>query len=52
MLITAAAVALALQIATPARIATLELKGEPIRLAWSADGAQLAIQTGERDKAC
>jgi hypothetical protein len=51
MLITTAAVALALQIATPARIATLELKGEPIRLAWSADGAQLAIQTGERDKA-
>jgi len=51
MLITAAAVALALQIATPAKIATIELKGEPVRLAWSADGAQLAIQTGERDKA-
>jgi hypothetical protein len=50
MLITAA-VALALQIATPVKVATIELKGEPIRLAWSADGAQLAIQTGERDKA-
>jgi hypothetical protein len=51
MLISTAALALALQIAAPARVATLDVKGEPIRLSWSADGTQLAVQTGERDKA-
>jgi hypothetical protein len=51
MLTTTAVLALALQIGTPAKTATIEVKGEPIRLAWSTDGAQLAIQTGERDKA-
>jgi hypothetical protein len=50
MLITAAALALALQIAAPVKIATIEVKGEPVRLAWTADGTQLAVQTGERDK--
>src|SRR5689334_18365074 len=51
MLIATAAVALSLQIAAPSKLATIEVKGEPIRLAWSTDGTQLAIQTGERDKA-
>jgi len=51
MLIPAAVLALSLQIAAPSKVATVEVKGEPIRLAWSADGSQLAIQTGERDKA-
>ena len=51
MLIPTAVLALSLQIAAPSRVATVEVKGEPIRLAWSADGSQLAIQTGERDKA-
>lgn len=48
---TMLAFALAIQIAAPTKIATLDLKGEPIRLAWAADGSQLAIQTAERDKA-
>jgi len=51
MLIATVTVALSLQIAAPSKLATIEVKGEAIRLAWSADGAQLAIQTGERDKA-
>ena len=45
------AFALALQIAAPAKMATLDIKGEPIRLAWSEDGSEIAIQTAERDKA-
>jgi hypothetical protein len=45
------ALALAIQISTPARAATLDMKGEPIRLAWAADGGQLAVETAERDKA-
>ena len=49
MLITTAALALAVQVAAPAKAASIELKGEPTRLSWSADGAQLAIQTAERD---
>jgi hypothetical protein len=48
---TVLAVALAIQISAPAKTATVDVKGEPIRLAWSADGSQLAIQTAERDKA-
>jgi hypothetical protein len=51
MTITTFILALAVQIATPAKTATVEVKGEPIRLAWSADGSQLAVQTAERDKA-
>jgi len=51
MVITAPALALALLVGAPAKTATIELKGEPIRLAWAADGTQLAIATGERDKA-
>jgi hypothetical protein len=50
MLLSTVAVAVAIQIAAPSKVATIEVKGEPIRLAWSADGAQLAVQTGERDK--
>ena len=49
MLITTVALALAVQVAAPAKTASLELKGEPTRMSWSADGAQLAIQTSERD---
>lgn len=49
MLITTAALAIAVQVAAPSKAATLELKGEPTRLSWSADGSQLAIQTSERD---
>ena len=49
MLITTAVLALAVQVAAPAKAAAIELKGEPTRLSWSADGAQLAIQTSERD---
>jgi hypothetical protein len=48
MLITAA-LAIAVQVGAPAKAATVELKGEPTRLSWSADGSQLAIQTSERD---
>jgi len=50
MTITPFVLALAVQIAAPARTATLDVKGEPIRLAWSTDGSQLAMQTAERDK--
>jgi len=50
MLITTAVLALSIQIGAPARLTTIEVKGEPTQLSWSADGAQLAIQTGERDK--
>ncbi|HEY2432582.1 MAG TPA: hypothetical protein VGI12_07900 [Vicinamibacterales bacterium] len=45
------AVTVAVQIGAPTKAATLEVKGEPIRLAWSEDGSQLAVQTAERDKA-
>jgi len=45
------ALALAIQVSAPAKTATLDVKGEPVRLAWAADGGQLAIQTAERDKA-
>jgi hypothetical protein len=48
---TMLAFALAVQVAAPTKLATLDLKGEPIRLAWSEDGSQIAIQTAERDKA-
>ncbi len=51
MMITPLTLALAVQIAAPAKIATVDVKGEPIRLAWAADGTQLAMQTAERDKA-
>jgi hypothetical protein len=49
MLITTAALAIAIQVGAPSKAATIELKGEPTRLSWSADGSQLAIQTSERD---
>lgn len=49
MLIPTAALAIAIQVAAPVKAATIELKGEPTRLAWSGDGAELAIQTSERD---
>lgn len=42
--------ALAIQVAAPTKTATLDVKGEAIRLAWSSDGSQLAVQTAERDK--
>jgi hypothetical protein len=45
------AFALAIQIGAPAKTTTLEVKGEPIRLAWAEDGSRLAVQTAERDKA-
>lgn len=41
----------ALRVETPVSIAQIDtgrLKGEPSRLAWSADGAQLYLQTAER----
>lgn len=49
MLITTAALAIAVQVGGPTKAATLELKGEPTRMSWSADGTQLAVQTSERD---
>ena len=49
MLITTAALAIAVQVGAPSKAATIELKGEPTRLSWSADGSQIAIQTSERD---
>ena len=45
-------IAMALQIAAPALVSTIDtgkLKGEPTQLAWSADGTQLFLQTSERD---
>ena len=51
MLITTAVLSISIHLAAPTKLATVELKGEAIRLAWSADGSQLAILTGERDKA-
>ena len=48
---TMLAFVLAVQVAAPTKLATLDLKGEPIRLAWATDGSQLAIETAERDKA-
>jgi len=53
MLITTAALAIAIQVGTPVKVATLDagkLKGEPTQLSWSADGSQFALQTSERDK--
>jgi hypothetical protein len=53
MLITTAALTIAIQIGAPAKVATLDtdkLKGEPTQLSWSADGTQFALQTSERDK--
>src|SRR5262249_27895651 len=50
MTVGALALTLAVQISAPARLATIDVKGEPTRLAWSADGTQLALQTAERDK--
>ena len=49
MLISTAALTIAVQVAAPSKAATIELKGEPTRLSWSTDGTQLAIQTSERD---
>ena len=49
MLVTTTALAIAIQVAAPVKTATIELKGEPTRLSWSGDGAELAIQTAERD---
>lgn len=49
MLIATAALTLAVQVGAPSKSTTVELKGEPTRLSWSADGSQLAIQTSERD---
>ena len=49
MLITTAALAIAVQVAAPTKAASFEVKGEPTQMSWSADGAQLAIQTSERD---
>jgi hypothetical protein len=49
MLIPTAALAIAIQVATPAKTASFEVKGEPTRMSWSGDGSQLAIQTSERD---
>src|SRR4051812_28826465 len=49
MLITTAALAIAVQVSAPAKAASIELKGEPTQMSWSADGSQLAIQTSERD---
>lgn len=54
MVITTAALAFAIQIGTPAKVATIDtdkLKGEPTQLSWSEDAAQLMLQTSERDKA-
>ena len=42
-----------LSVAPPAPIATLDpkrMKGEPTKLAWSPDGAQLFIETNERNR--
>jgi hypothetical protein len=50
MLITTLAVALAVQVSAPVKISTLEVKGEPVKMAWSADSSELAVQTAERDK--
>jgi len=51
MTITLLATALAVTIATPAKITTIDTgKGkEPTQLAWSPDGTQLFVQTSERD---
>ncbi|MEX2272116.1 MAG: hypothetical protein WD690_11620 [Vicinamibacterales bacterium] len=43
--------ATAIRVATPVRVAEIDtgkLKGEPVRLAWSADGIQLYLQTADR----
>jgi hypothetical protein len=53
MLITTAAIALAIQVGTPAKVASIDtdkLKGEPTQLSWSEDATQLVLQTSERDK--
>ena len=53
MVISTAVLALAIQIGTPAKIATIDtdkLKGEPTQLSWSEDGTLLLLQTSERDK--
>jgi WD40 repeat protein len=51
MTITLLAAVLAVTIATPAKITTIDSgKGrEPTQLAWSSDGSQLFLQTSERD---
>jgi hypothetical protein len=51
MTITLLATALAVTIATPAKITTIDTgKGkEPTQLAWSSDGGPLFVQTSERD---
>jgi hypothetical protein len=51
MLIATAVITLSIQVAAPAKVAAIDVKGEPTQLSWSPDGSQLAIQTGERDKA-
>jgi hypothetical protein len=51
MILTTLVLTVALQISAPARLSAIDVKGEPTRLAWSADGSQLAVQTAERDKA-
>ena len=41
----------ALTFTPPQKIVTLDkIKGQPIQLAWSPDGAQLYIQTGDRNR--
>ena len=36
--------------ATIAKFSTGDIKGEPVRLAWSADGTELYLQTTERGR--
>src|SRR5512147_983236 len=41
----------ALTFGTPRKVVTLDkIKGEPIQVAWSPDGTQLYLQTGERSR--
>jgi hypothetical protein len=43
--------AAALTMGAPQKLLTLDkIKGEPIQLAWSADGTELYIQTGEKNR--
>ncbi|HEX5474075.1 MAG TPA: hypothetical protein VFX12_05365 [Vicinamibacterales bacterium] len=40
-----------LDVSAPAKVVTLDkIKGEPIQLAWSPDGTQLYVQTGQRTR--
>ncbi|HEX7018994.1 MAG TPA: hypothetical protein VF159_03220 [Gemmatimonadaceae bacterium] len=40
----------ALTFSAPSQVTQLKIKGEPIQLAWSDDGTQLYVQTGERTR--